>query len=60
MEPIELKELKKQLEELQEKGFIRLSTSPQVASVLFVKKNDGSSVWMVNTNKVVYKFYYNA
>lgn len=26
----------------------------------YLKKNDGSSVWMVNTNKVVYKFYYNA
>ncbi|KAK8652165.1 hypothetical protein V6N13_061187 [Hibiscus sabdariffa] len=28
MTPIELKELKKQLEELQSKGFIRLSASP--------------------------------
>lgn len=26
----------------------------------YLKKNDGSSVWMVNTNKVVCKFYYNA
>ena len=25
----------------------------------YFKKNDGSSVWMVNTNKVVYKFYNN-
>ncbi|KAL4348382.1 hypothetical protein GQ457_17G011120 [Hibiscus cannabinus] len=42
MAPIELKELKKQLEELQNKGFIRPSTSPWGALVLFVKKKDGS------------------
>ncbi|KAL4340109.1 hypothetical protein GQ457_08G032600 [Hibiscus cannabinus] len=42
MAPIELKELKKQLEELQSKGFIRPSTSPWGAPVLFVKKKDGS------------------
>ncbi|KAK8595287.1 hypothetical protein V6N13_123167 [Hibiscus sabdariffa] len=33
---------KKQLEELQSKGFIRTSTSPRGAPVLFVKKKDGS------------------
>ncbi|KAL4296010.1 hypothetical protein GQ457_12G015510 [Hibiscus cannabinus] len=42
MAPIELKELKKKLEELQNKGFIRPSTSPWAAPVLFVKKKDGS------------------
>ncbi|KAL4274070.1 hypothetical protein GQ457_13G013940 [Hibiscus cannabinus] len=42
MAPIELKELKKQLEELQNKGFIRPSTSPWGAPVLFVKKKDGT------------------
>ncbi|KAK8628792.1 hypothetical protein V6N13_009375 [Hibiscus sabdariffa] len=42
MAPIELKELKKQLEKLQSKGFIRPSTSPWGAPVLFVKKKDGS------------------
>ncbi|KAL4360823.1 hypothetical protein GQ457_04G019820 [Hibiscus cannabinus] len=42
MAPIELKELKKQLEELQSKVFIRPSTSPRGAPVLFVKKKDGS------------------
>ncbi|KAL4325140.1 hypothetical protein GQ457_11G029640 [Hibiscus cannabinus] len=42
MTPIELKELKKQLEELQSKGFIRPSTSPWGAPILFVKKKDGS------------------
>ncbi|KAL2251426.1 UNVERIFIED_CONTAM: Transposon Ty3-G Gag-Pol polyprotein, partial [Sesamum indicum] len=38
----ELKELKKQLEELLDKGFIRPSSSPWGAPVLFVKKKDGS------------------
>jgi len=38
----ELAELKKQLEELQRIGFIRPSSSPWGAPVLFVKKNDGS------------------
>nr|GEU42315.1 putative reverse transcriptase domain-containing protein [Tanacetum cinerariifolium] len=38
----EMKELSKQLQELSDKGFIRLSSSPWGASVLFVKKNDGS------------------
>jgi hypothetical protein len=38
----ELAELKKQLEELQQKGFIRPTASPWGAPVLFVKKKDGS------------------
>ncbi|KAL4353163.1 hypothetical protein GQ457_06G009160 [Hibiscus cannabinus] len=42
MAPVELKELKKQIEELQSKGFIRPSTSAWGAPVLFVKKKDGS------------------
>ncbi|KAK8521627.1 hypothetical protein V6N12_031521 [Hibiscus sabdariffa] len=42
MAPIELKELKKQLEELHSKGFIRPNTSPWGALVLFLKKKDGS------------------
>ena len=42
MAPTELKELKAQLEELLSKGFIRPSTSPWGAPVLFVKKKDGS------------------
>ena len=42
MAPVELKELKAQLEELLSKGFIRPSTSPQGAPILFVKKKDGS------------------
>lgn len=38
----ELKELKTQLQELLDKNFIRPSTSPWGAPVLFVKKKDGS------------------
>jgi hypothetical protein len=37
----ELVELKKQIDELLEKGYIRPSTSPWAASVLFVEKKDG-------------------
>ena len=42
MAPLELKELKIQLQELLEKGFIRPSVSPWGAPVLFVKKKDGT------------------
>jgi hypothetical protein len=37
----ELKELKKQLMELQEAGYFRSSSSPWGAPVLFVQKKDG-------------------
>nr|GEY25911.1 putative reverse transcriptase domain-containing protein [Tanacetum cinerariifolium] len=40
--PSEMKELLEQLQELFEKGFIRPSSSPWGAPVLFVKKKDGS------------------
>ncbi|GJV08186.1 putative reverse transcriptase domain-containing protein [Tanacetum coccineum] len=40
--PSEMKELSVQLQELLEKGFIRPSSSPWGAPVLFVKKKDGS------------------
>lgn len=40
MPPNELEELKKQLGELQEKGFIRPSSSPWGCPVIFVKKKD--------------------
>ncbi|GJZ69524.1 putative reverse transcriptase domain-containing protein [Tanacetum coccineum] len=43
--PSEMKELSDQLRELSDKGFIRLSSSPWGAPVLFVKKKDGS-FWM--------------
>ena len=42
MAPAELKELKTQLQELVDRGFIRPSVSPWGAPVLFVKKNDGT------------------
>jgi len=44
----ELAELKKQLEELQQSGFIRPSSSPWGALVLFVKKKDGGMRMCVN------------
>ncbi|GJU29661.1 putative reverse transcriptase domain-containing protein [Tanacetum coccineum] len=40
--PFELENLSGQLKELQDKGFIRPSSSPWGAPVLFVKKKDGS------------------
>nr|GEV78159.1 putative reverse transcriptase domain-containing protein [Tanacetum cinerariifolium] len=40
--PFEMEELSGQLKELQDKGFIRPSSSPWGASVSFVKKKDGS------------------
>ena len=42
MAPLELKELKVQMEELVSKGFVRPNTSPWGAPILFVKKRDGS------------------
>ena len=42
MASLELKELKVRMEELVSKGFVRPSTSPWGAPVLFVKKKDGS------------------
>ncbi|GKC96566.1 putative reverse transcriptase domain-containing protein [Tanacetum coccineum] len=40
--PLEMQELSDQLQELADRGFIRPSTSPWGAPVLFVKKKDGS------------------
>nr|GEX03520.1 ankyrin repeat-containing domain, PGG domain protein [Tanacetum cinerariifolium] len=42
MAPVELKELKDQLQELLKRGFIRPSVSSWGAPVLFLKKKDGS------------------
>jgi hypothetical protein len=42
MAPTELRELKEQLQELLDQGFIRPNVSPWGASILFVKKKDGS------------------
>ncbi|KAL4021666.1 hypothetical protein IC575_020472 [Cucumis melo] len=57
----ELKELKVQLQELLDKGFIRPSLSPWGAPVLFVKKKDGSMRLCIDyreLNKVTVKNRY--
>ena len=53
MAPTELKELKIQLQELLDKGFIRPSVSPWGEPVLFLKKKDGTlrmciDYWQIN------------
>ena len=61
MMPLELKELNEQLKELLDKDFIRPSTSPWGAPVLFVKKKDGSLRLCINywqLNKVTIKNKY--
>nr|GEY97018.1 putative reverse transcriptase domain-containing protein [Tanacetum cinerariifolium] len=45
LSPAEMQELSTQLQELSDRGFIRPSSSPWGAPVLFVKKKDGS-FWM--------------
>ena len=42
MAPTKLKELKEQLQELLDKGYIRPSASPWGAPILFVRKKDGT------------------
>ncbi|GJW23670.1 putative reverse transcriptase domain-containing protein [Tanacetum coccineum] len=59
--PSEMKELSEQLKELSEKGFIRPSSSPWGAPVLFVMKNDGSIRMCINyreLNKMTVKNRY--
>ncbi|KAA0042135.1 gag protease polyprotein [Cucumis melo var. makuwa] len=61
MAPVELKELKVQLQDLLDKGFIRPSVSPWGAPVLFVKKKDGSMRLCIDyreLNKVTVKNKY--
>ena len=52
MAPTELKELKTQLHELLDKGFIRHSVSPWGAPVLFVKKKDGTLRMCIDYQKI--------
>ncbi|GJS93444.1 hypothetical protein Tco_0800412 [Tanacetum coccineum] len=59
--PSEMKELSDQLQELSNKGFIRPSSSPWGAPVLFIKKKDGSFRMCINyqeLNKLTVKNYY--
>ena len=61
MAPTELKELKSQLQELLDKGFIRPSVSPWGAPVLFVKKKYGTLRMCIDyrqINKVTVKNKY--
>ena len=61
MAPLELKQLKLQLQELLEKGFIRPSVSPWGAPVLFVEKKDGMLQLCVDyrqLNKMIVKNKY--
>ncbi|XP_070050260.1 uncharacterized protein [Nicotiana tomentosiformis] len=53
--PAELRELKEQLKDLQDKGFIRPSVSLWGAPVLFVKKKDGSLRMCIDYRKLTKK-----
>nr|GEU89964.1 putative reverse transcriptase domain-containing protein [Tanacetum cinerariifolium] len=55
--PPKMKELSEQLKELSDKGFVRPSSSPWGAPVLFVKKKDGSFRILVHEIVVLRKYY---
>ncbi|GKA91062.1 putative reverse transcriptase domain-containing protein [Tanacetum coccineum] len=59
--PSEMQELSNKLQELSDRGFIRQSTSPWGAPVLFVKKKDGSFIMCIDyreLNKLTVKNRY--
>ncbi|GKC26390.1 putative reverse transcriptase domain-containing protein [Tanacetum coccineum] len=59
--PSEMQELSNQLQELADQGFIRPSTSPWGAPVLFIKKKDGSFIMCIDyqeLNKLTIKNRY--
>nr|GEV80903.1 putative reverse transcriptase domain-containing protein [Tanacetum cinerariifolium] len=61
LSPSKLEELLGQFKELQDKGFIRPSSSPWGAPVLFVKKKDGSFRMCISyreLNKLIVKNHY--
>ena len=61
MAPVELQELRVQLQELLDKGFIRPSTSPWGAPILFAKKKDKTFRLCIDyrqLNKVTVKIQY--
>ena len=61
MDPADFKELKEQLKDLLDKGFIRPSISPLGAPVLFVRKKNGSlkmCIDYIKLNKVTININY--
>nr|GEZ48173.1 putative reverse transcriptase domain-containing protein [Tanacetum cinerariifolium] len=59
--PSEMKELSKQLQEFSDKGFIRPSSSPWGAPILFIKKKDSSFRMCIDyreSNKLTIKNHY--